>query len=50
MTKSVHNIIERSVFITYISNIILGWLIEYKYIVDTIITYNVWTVVQLFDF
>ena len=38
MIKSVYEIIEKSVFITYISNMFFNWLLEDKIVVDTIIT------------
>ena len=34
MIKSVNVIIKRSIFIAYILNVIFGWSLEGKYIID----------------
>ena len=45
MTKSVLTITKVSILITKIYNIIFGWSLDNKTVVDTISTYNNWTVV-----
>ena len=45
---SVRDIIERSVFITYLSNIIKDKSLENKYIVEIIMSWKVWTLVLSF--
>ena len=46
----VHKIIKGSIMITYISNMILGWSLDDRNIVDTIITWSGWTIVGLFEY
>ena len=44
--KSVNDIIKILVLVSYILNMIFGWLIKDKYIIDTITKYNYCTLVQ----